>query len=122
MLPDIYLNAGGVTVSYFEWIKNLSHIRFGRLQRRRDEMRGAQIIDLIEKAMGKEVPAEIAARFTHSADEHDLVLSGLDDTMRGAYQQMREVLLSRNEVEDLRTAAFVVAIEKIVLCYEEMGI
>ncbi len=122
MLPDMYLNAGGVTVSYFEWIKNLSHIRFGRMQRRRDEMRGAQIIELVEKTMGKKVPADIASHFTQGADEHDLVLSGLDDTMRGAYQEMREVLQSRAKVTDLRTAAFVVAIQKIALCYEEMGI
>lgn len=121
ILPDVYLNAGGVTVSYFEWIKNLSHIRFGRMEQRMDEIRGGQIVDLIEKMVGRKVPEEWAAGLKHGADELDLVRSGLDDTMRRAYMGMREVFVSREDVPDLRTAAFVVAIEKIALSYIEMG-
>lgn len=121
IIPDVYLNAGGVTVSYFEWIKNLSHIRFGRMERRLDEMRGSQIVELVEKMTGKTVPEDVAASMRHGADELDLVRSGLDDTMRKAYQQMRDVFLSRHDVPDLRTAGFVVAIEKIALSYVEMG-
>ena len=122
IIPDAYLNAGGVTVSYFEWIKNLSHIRFGRLERRLDEMRGAQIIEAIEAAVGKPVPAVHKARLTRGADELDLVRSGLDDTMRNAYREIREVYLSRPEVQDLRTAAYLVALQKIALSYKEMGV
>lgn len=122
ILPDVYMNAGGVTVSYFEWIKNLSHIRFGRLQRRMDEMRGRQVIEAIEAATGKPVPAVHKARLQRGADELDLVRSGLDDTMINAYQAIREVYLSRPEVKDLRTAAYVIALEKVARSYAEMGV
>ena len=121
IIPDMYLNAGGVIVSYFEWIKNLSHIRFGRMERRLDEVRGTHIVELIEHATGRSIPSELADRLKQGADEADLVRSGLDDSMRKAYQEIREVYLSRADVPDLRTAAFVVAIEKIALAYTEMG-
>ena len=121
LIPDVYLNAGGVTVSYFEWIKNLSHIRFGRLDRRFDEMRGQQVIEAIETVVGKSVPAPLRRRLTHGADELDLVRSGLDDTMCQAYNEIREIFLSRDEIPDLRTAAFVVGVEKIARSYLEMG-
>lgn len=122
VIPDAYLNAGGVTVSYFEWIKNLSHIRFGRLQRRLDEMRGEQIIEAIESVTNKPVPQVHRARLVRGADELDLVRSGLDDTMRNAYREIREVMLARPQIHDLRRAAFVVALEKIALSYKEMGV
>ena len=97
IIPDAYANAGGVTVSYFEWIKNLSHIRFGRLERRLDEMRGEQVIQAIETTVGGPVAQELKSRLIRGADELDLVRSGLDDTMRLAYNQIREILLSRPE-------------------------
>lgn len=122
MIPDFYLNAGGVTVSYFEWIKNLSHIRFGRMDRRLDELRGERVVEVIEAMVGRKVPAELANRLKHGAEELDLVRSGLDDTMRKAYQEIRDVWVARKNVDDLRTAAFVVAIEKIARSYEEMGV
>ncbi len=122
IIPDIYLNAGGVTVSYFEWIKNLSHIRFGRMDRRMDEIRGGRIIEVIETMVGRKVPQEMANKVKYGADELDLIRSGLDDTLRRAYQEMREVWRSRPGIVDLRTAAYVVAIQKIARCYEEMGI
>jgi glutamate dehydrogenase (NAD(P)+) len=122
LIPDFYLNAGGVTVSYFEWIKNLSHIRFGRMERRLDELKGEQIVGLIEEIVGRKVPDELARKVKYGADELDLIRSGLDDTMRRAYQQIREVWHTRPQVSDLRTAAYVVAIEKIARSYLEMGI
>ncbi len=122
ILPDIYLNAGGVTVSYFEWIKNLSHIRFGRLDRRHEEMRGRQIIETIETMVGRKVPDHLRSQLTQGADEFDLVRSGLDDTMRQAYNEIREIFLRRDNVPDLRTAAYVVAIEKIARAYQELGL
>jgi glutamate dehydrogenase (NAD(P)+) len=122
VIPDFYLNAGGVTVSYFEWIKNLSHIRFGRMDRRMMEMRGTRIIAAIESVAGKKVPEPLARQVKYGADELDLIRSGLDDTMRQAYQQMRDIWHGNPMVPDMRTAAFVVAIQKIACSYQEMGI
>ena len=122
IIPDAYLNAGGVTVSYFEWIKNLSHIRFGRLDRRHEAHRGEQIIEAIEEMVGKTVPDHVKSKLTYGSNELDLVRSGLDDTMRVAYQTMSEIKNSRDNVPDLRTAAFVIAIEKISTAYLEMGL
>ncbi len=121
ILPDLYLNAGGVTVSYFEWIKNLSHIRFGRMERRLDELRGQKIIELLHSVTGKDVPKEIAQHLLEGADQLALVRSGLDDTMRIAYQEISSIWHSRNDVPDLRTAAFALAIEKIARYYTEMA-
>ncbi len=122
ILPDLYLNAGGVTVSYFEWIKNLSHIRFGRMERRHEENRSQQMLSVIEQMTGQSVPPSLAREFISGADELDLVRSGLDDTMCKAYREIREVFWNREEVNDLRTAAFIVAIQKIARTYIEMGI
>src|SRR5690606_30639054 len=113
IIPDVYANAGGVTVSYFEWIKNLSHIRFGRLERRLDEIKGAQVIEAIETTVVVPVPPELKAALTRGANEVDLVRSGVDDTMRTAYNQIREIYLTRSDIPDLRTAAYVLAIEKV---------
>lgn len=121
-LPDVYVNAGGVVVSYFEWIKNLSHIRFGRMDRRLDEMRGDRIVRALETMTGKEVPDDIRQELGTGADELALVRSGLDDTMRLAYQEVSEVYHSRDGITDFRTAAFVVALQKITRTYMEMGI
>ncbi len=122
IIPDAYLNAGGVTVSYFEWIKNLSHIRFGRLDRRHEAHRGAQIINALEEMVGKPVPDHLKSKLSYGSDELDLVRSGLEDTMSTAYQTMSEIRNSRDNVPDLRTAAFVIAIEKIARAYIEMGL
>lgn len=122
VIPDMYLNAGGVTVSYFEWIKNLSHIRFGRMERRYDERHGEHVVDLIEKMTGKKAPPEMAKKVVSGADELELVRSGLDDTMRAAYRSLHEIMVSRDDVDDLRTAAFILAIEKVARTYKEMGV
>ena len=122
VIPDAYLNAGGVTVSYFEWIKNISHIRFGRLGRRHEEQRGRNIIEAIETVSDQSVPENLRNSIVRGADELDLVRSGLDDTMRLAYNNIREIFLSRDNVSDLRTAAFILAIEKIARAYEELGL
>jgi glutamate dehydrogenase (NAD(P)+) len=123
ILPDIFLNAGGVTVSYFEWIKNISHIRFGRMERRLDELRGQRIVKAIESASGANIPTKLRSRLLqHGADELDLVRSGLDDTMREAYCEIRKIWRTRKGITDLRSAAFVCAIEKIAQSYLEKGI
>lgn len=122
ILPDAFVNAGGVTVSYFEWVKNVSHIRFGRLDRRFDEARGRHIVRAIEEATGKKLPDHFASPLCSGASEIDLVMSGLEDTMRIGYNQIREIRRSRKNVPDYRTAAFVLALEKIADAYLEFGI
>ncbi|HEY8418088.1 MAG TPA: Glu/Leu/Phe/Val dehydrogenase [Limnochordales bacterium] len=122
MIPDVYANAGGVTVSYFEWIKNLSHIRFRRLERRLEEMRGIQVAEALEALTGRAVTAPVRQMLTQAADELDLVRSGLDDTMRSAYQQIWDVVESRPGVTDMRTGAYVLAIEKIARALLDRGI
>ncbi len=122
ILPDVLVNAGGVTVSYFEWVKNVSHIRFGRLERRLDEARGEDIVRLVEEMTGNKAPKELTQPLLEPTNEIDLVRSGLDDTMRAGYNHVREAFLSRKEVDDLRTAAFVVALDKIARSYDEMGL
>ena len=127
IIPDMYANAGGVTVSYFEWVKNLSHIRFGRMQRRAEESRHQLLVDELERlSKAREVPWEMSgdfkAQYLRGAGELELVRSGLDDTMRAAYQSIREVWRERDDVTDLRTAAFVVAISRIAASYRAKGL
>ncbi len=122
ILPDAYVNAGGVTVSYFEWIKDLSHIRFGRLDRRLDEQRGEQLIYALEAMTGRSVPPQIRRNLTIETDELALVRSGLDDTMRLAYQEISEAFHAEPGIPDFRTAAFYVAIKKIAQTYSDMGV
>ncbi len=127
VIPDLYANAGGVTVSYFEWVKNLSHIRFGRMQRRAEEAHHQLLVDELErlsadKGLGWELSPDFKRRYLQGASELDLVRSGLDDTMRTAYQSMREVWHSRPEVTDLRVAAYMVAIERVALSYRSKGL
>ena len=121
IIPDVYLNAGGVTVSYFEWIKNLSHIRFGRMQKRYEERQNGLIIKAIEQT-GNKIPEELIEKLSQGASEIDLVRSGLDDTMRTAFQKIRERFWSNEKISDYRTAAMVLAIEKIYTSYRNMGI
>jgi glutamate dehydrogenase (NAD(P)+) len=122
IIPDAYLNAGGVTVSYFEWLKNLSHVRFGRLEKRFEEFAFRRLLSAVEGATEKRFSQDMLNVLTQGADEQDLVRSGLEETMANAYQQIRETHLSLGGRVDLRTAAFVGAINKIALCYRELGI
>ncbi len=122
ILPDAYINAGGVTVSYFEWVRNLAHIRFGRMERRYDEMRGEHLLRAIESMTEHPIPDWIKKELVQGANELDLVRSGLDDTMRLAFQQIKQVFDSNEKVHDYRTAAYVVAIEKISRSYHDIGI
>lgn len=122
IIPDTYLNAGGVAVSYFEWVRNISQIRFGRLQRRLDERRGDDYASALEGLTGKRLPEQVRSGMGRGADELDLVRSGLDDTMRQAFRELLAVAEEREEVSDLRTAAFVVAIEKIARSYIDIGL
>ena len=121
IIPDLYLNAGGVTVSYFEWLKNLSHVRFGRMEKRFQEMATMQLVGTLEKITGKTLDAKERKILTHGADEKDLVYSGLEETMINAYNEIREVK-NQKKIVDLRTAAFVTSIEKFGASYMALGI
>lgn len=122
ILPDLYLNAGGVTVSYFEWLKNLSNVRFGRMGKRAEEASLKRIIDTIETSTNKSISAKERQLIIRGADEITLVRSGLEDTMITAYHEMREVMRQHPTVSDLRTAAFYSATEKIAVSYLSLGI
>ncbi|WP_238369177.1 Glu/Leu/Phe/Val family dehydrogenase [Heliomarina baculiformis] len=127
IIPDMYANAGGVTVSYFEWVKNLSHIRFGRMGRRQEEARHQLIVEELErlskdKELGWTLSPDFKTKYLRGADELELVRSGLDDTMRVAYQAMREVWHAREDVQDLRTAAYLVSIGKVAASYRAKGL
>ncbi len=122
IIPDAYANAGGVTVSYFEWIRNISHIRFGRMQRRHDELRGHQMAAMLEEVTGSKVSDSLRETVTRGADELDLVRSGLDDTMRLAYREIRNTMENEEKIHDLRTAAYVGAIRKIARSYIDVGV
>jgi len=122
VIPDVYLNAGGVTVSYFEWLKNLSHIRFGRMQKRFDMNQNALLVDLVERHTGRSINENERRIIARGAEEIDLVRSGLEETMIEAYHQIREIMKQQGKIEDLRTASFVNSIKKISGDYLALGI
>jgi glutamate dehydrogenase (NAD(P)+) len=121
VVPDAFINAGGVTVSYFEWLKNLQHVRFGRMEKRFEEKASRQILNAIEHATGSSFSESEISDFARGADEIDLVNSGLEETMIKAYHQIREIKL-RHEGIDLRTASMISAIDKIAAVYKHRGI
>ncbi len=127
IIPDLYANAGGVTVSYFEWVKNLSHIRFGRMQRRQEEAQHALLVQELERVakttgMKHGLSEQFKSQYVRGAGELELVRSGLDDTMREAYQSIREVWHARKDVEDLRVAAYLVSIGRVAASYRSKGL
>ena len=122
IIPDIFLNAGGVTVSYFEYLKNISHVRFGRLGKRYDEAAGRNMLSVVEQMTGNMATSAQRELIERGADELDLVYSGLEETMITAYHAIRNELHSGAGVPDLRTAAFVTAIKKIATSYNSLGV
>ena len=122
IIPDMYANAGGVTVSYFEWVKNLTHIRFGRLQRREEEKRNSALVAELERSLGATLSADFKKRFSQGSREIDLVRSGLDDTMRDAYDRMRDAKENHPKIQDLRTAAYFCSLSDIAKSYQSLGL
>jgi glutamate dehydrogenase (NAD(P)+) len=122
VVPDMFLNAGGVTVSYFEWLKNLSHVRYGRLEKRFTENQNNAIIAQIEGTTGKQVDPEVKKNILHGPEEADLVYSGLEETMITAVNEVMTCWKANPEIPDMRTAAYVVAIDKVANSYAELGI
>ncbi len=122
VIPDAYLNAGGVVVSYFEWLKNLSHVRFGRMERRFEEGSFKRILNAMEVLSHEQLAEGEVDKLIRGATEEDLVRSGLEDIMIDAYHQIRNIKHERKGCPDIRTAALISAIDKIVVCYEALGI
>lgn len=122
VLPDLLVNSGGVIVSYFEWVKNLTHIPFGLMDRRRREQNRLYMADLMAEMTGSEFPLKSRAQFLGGNDEIDLVRSGLEDMIRNAYAKIAELRAERPEIPDYRTAAYVLAISQIGAAYREIGI
>jgi len=122
ILPDLFVNAGGVVVSYFEWVKNLTHIPFGLMERRRRERRNSQITSALETMTGKAFPEEMREEFLEGGQEIDLVRSGLDDVMRGAYQRMATAMAENPAIKDFRTAGYYIALKEIGDAYRAIGI
>lgn len=122
LIPDLFLNAGGVTVSYFEWLKNLSHVRFGRMGKRMEEGNNKRIVEAIEYSSGVSIPKQQRELLIHGGEEIDLVKSGLEETMIYAYREIRDVMERKPEVPNLRMAAFISGIDKIAASYETMGL
>ncbi len=122
VVPDMFLNAGGVTVSYFEWLKNLSHVRYGRLEKRFTENLNAHILGQMEQLSGKKVSDDEREFIMHGPDEVDLVYSGLEETMITATHEIMNTWRDNPQIPDMRTAAYVVAINKVGTSYAELGI
>ena len=122
VIPDMYLNAGGVTVSYFEWLKNLSHVRYGRLEKRFTENANINILNQIEELTGKKVTESEKEIIAHGPDEIDLVHSGLEETMINATREIMDIWKANPTIPDMRTAAYVCAINKVGTSYAESGI
>ncbi len=122
IIPDMYCNAGGVTVSYFEWLKNLSHVSFGRMDKRYEEMANQNLINTVETMTGKSLTPAERMTIVKGADELELVNSGLEDTMIRAYHEIREIRNANSAIDTLRTAALVGAINKIAVSYQNLGI
>ena len=122
VIPDILANGGGVAVSYFEWVKNLRHIRFGRLEKRRNQIQLNNLIEAIESMTGKTMPAKYKTNFHDGIEEIDLIRSGLDDMMIDGFQSVKKEFFETEKIPDFRTAAFKAAIEKIALSYDFIGL
>ncbi|MCB1615966.1 MAG: Glu/Leu/Phe/Val dehydrogenase [Pseudomonadales bacterium] len=120
IIPDAYANVGGVTVSYFEWIRNLSHMRFGRMQENR--VKNTLIADLLERVSGEKLPATMREALLKETTELDIVRSGLRETMRDTYQQIKHTMATCEDAGDMRTAAYITAIRKIAHSYQDIGV
>lgn len=122
IIPDVYANAGGVTVSYFEWLKCLSHVRFGRIDKRFDQSSFGAVADIVEETTGRKLTSHQRSTIVRGADELDLVNSGLEETMSIAYHEITGIMRSNPKVPSLRAAAFISAIDKVAVSYAELGI
>ena len=121
IIPDLYANAGGVAVSYFEWVRNLSHMRFGRMEKRRKEYETTSILSVIESSTGKRVSSKTKSMLNQGPTELDLVRSGLEDMMTEAYENM-SIIWNENNYPTLRSTAYIYSIKKLIESYKSIGI
>jgi glutamate dehydrogenase (NAD(P)+) len=121
VLPDIYANAGGVVVSYFEWIKNLSHVSFERMTRRYQQIANNRLLNVLTRLTGKTLPPEDAAVLLQAPNEIDFVRTALENTMAISYEKIREPW-KKKSLPDLRTSAYRMAIESVANAYALDGI
>ena len=119
IIPDIYVNAGGVVVSYFEWVKDISHIRFGRVEKRFQEQKILDIIDLIDKKTNTKTDFDTIKRIVHGADEEDLAFSGLEDSMRNAFIEIYNA--KKLIKKSFRESAYYVSLKKLRNFYTAEG-
>ncbi len=122
IIPDVYLNAGGGTVSYFEWAKNLSHMSYGIMEKRKEEMTMHKLLRNTERLVGHAFPKSVRQDLVRGAEEIDLVRSGLEEVRARSYNEIRDIMKRRKKVTDMRQAAFVLAIGKVAKAYPELGI
>jgi glutamate dehydrogenase (NAD(P)+) len=122
IIPDAYINAGGVTVSYFEWLKNLQHVRFGRMEKRFTESSSKKLLAAIESSTDRIFSDREIAEIAKGPGEIDLVNSGLEETMIEAYREIRDIKVARGTAIDLRTASMIAAIDKVAVSYRELGV
>jgi glutamate dehydrogenase (NAD(P)+) len=121
VIPDLYLNAGGVTVSYFEWLKNLSHVSFERMNKRYEEITTRSILEAVENLSERRFGSSELERLTMGPNEIDFVRSALADTMAESYERIRQTQ-KRRSLPDLRTSAFVMGIERVAENYDALGV
>lgn len=119
ILPDMLVNAGGVVVSYFEWLKNLNHVRFGRMNKRWEEYSKTKLLELIESSTGKPLDPVLRKIAVNGPEEHQLVYSGLEDTMIVACKEVHNTSIAKGI--DLRTAAMCNAISKVAAVTDTSG-
>ena len=122
VIPDFYANSGGVIVSYFEWVKNLSKMRYGLMQEREVEKRSENLVNTLEAMTSSTFPSDFKDDYIKGSSEIDLVRSGLEEKMRQGYQSIHEVFHSDKKIKDFRTAAMVIAVRKVSEAYNYLGI
>ena len=122
VIPDFYANSGGVIVSYFEWVKNLSKMRYGLMQEREVEKRSENLVNTLEAMTSSTFPSDFKDDYIKGSSEIDLVRSGLEEKMRQGYQSIHEVYHSDKKIKDFRTAAMVIAVRKVSEAYNYLGI
>ena len=119
VIPDIYVNGGGVVVSYFEWVKNISHIRFGRVEKRFQEQKILDLVNLLDERTKTKTDPDLINKIMQGADEEDLSFSGLEDAMRNAFNEILDI--KKKIKKSFRESAYYLSLQKIRKFYTPEG-